>query len=179
MTKEALHSVQPIPAVSAHFPPTYSNARNTAQHCWSSAGSGLYIAEFLLRQSFERTQEEGWDGEGAAIFLLAKSSLRRSTVHTADWVLAVSQCICVCVPVCACTRLLSRSVYEHRAGLCSWSVAGLRADRGLRRLSHGYKSSLLEQWLELTAVPVTYSTGLTHSSDALCHSPCGGLLQAF
>lgn len=32
------------------------------------------------------------------------------------------------------------------------------------------KSSLLEQWLELTAVPVTYSTGLLHSSDALCCS---------
>ncbi len=50
-------------------------------------------------------------------------------------------------------------------------------DGGLRRLSRGRKSSLLEQWPELTAVPVTYSTGLPHSSDALCHVPCGGVLM--
>lgn len=45
----------------------------------------------------------------------------------------------------------------------------MRGSGGLRRLSHGCKSSLLEQWLELTAVPAMYSTGLLHSSDALCH----------
>lgn len=66
--------------------PEHSNNINAALHSWCSTINGLHIVEFLLRQSFERTQEEGWDGEGAAIFLPAKSSSHKSTVHTADWV---------------------------------------------------------------------------------------------
>ena len=112
----------------------------------------------------KRTQEEGWDGEGAAIFLPAKSSSRRSTVYCWLGVSSFSMHVCVCV----WTSLLRRMRTEQDC------VVGLRGDGGLRRLSHGYKSSLLEQWLELTAVPATYSAGLPHSSDALCHSPCGG-----
>lgn len=74
----------------------------------------------LLRQSFERTQEEGWDGKGAAIFLLAKSSFhRRTTVYC--WLGVSSFWIHLCVRA----TLLRRSVCEHRAGLWGRSVAGL------------------------------------------------------
>lgn len=75
------------------------------------------FVEFLLRQSFEGTQEEGRDGEGAAIFLLAKSSLGRSTVHTA--VKALSQC--KSLPRC--------SACEHREGLYGESVDGHERER--------------------------------------------------
>lgn len=61
--------------------PKHTYNSNAARCSWSSAVSGLYIVDFLLRQSFERTREEGWDGEDAAIFLLAKSSLRWGTVY--------------------------------------------------------------------------------------------------
>ncbi len=53
----------------------HTDNSGAARRSSSLAESGLYIVTFLLRQSFERTQEEGWDGEGAAIFLPAKSSL--------------------------------------------------------------------------------------------------------
>lgn len=79
-------------------------------------------------------------------------------VHTADWVRGVSQSICVC------------DSFSSQCVITEWDcVVSLRGDRGLRRLSHCCKSCLLEQWLELTAVPVT---GLLHSPDALCHSQC-------
>lgn len=78
--------------------PEHTNNINAAPSFCSSTISGLYIVEFLLRQSFERTQEEGWDGEGAAIFLPAKSSSRRSTVYG----ILLTGCkqflnVCVCV----------------------------------------------------------------------------------
>lgn len=104
-------------------------------------------------------------GEGAAIFSpQTKSFLRRSQAHIADWVYAVCHCICVCV----CAQVPFNIQCVSREWDCAVGLGGW-----LRKLSHGYKSSLLEQWLELTAVPVT---GLPHSSDALCHSACGGLL---
>lgn len=58
-----------------------------------------------------------------------------------------------------------------------WVCAALRGRRGLRwalEAQSRSKSSLLEQWLERTAVPVTYSTGLPQSSDTVCCLPCGG-----
>lgn len=51
-----------------------------------------------------------------------------------------------------CAPLPRHSACKHRAGLCGRPEWG---DGGLRRLSHGYNFSLVEQWLELTAVPVT------------------------
>lgn len=85
------------------------------------------------------------------------------SVDAAEWMNAVSQCICVCL-----------SFNAQRVSTERDCVVGLRGDGGLRRLSHGYNFSLVEQWLELTAVPVTR---LPPSSDALCHAPCGGLLM--
>lgn len=68
-----------------------------------------------------------------------------------------------------CTRPFHQVLCEHRPGLCGQPGGGLAR---LRRLSHGFKTSLLEQWLELTAVPVT---GPLHSPAALCLSPCEGV----
>lgn len=85
-----------------------------------------------------------------------------------------------------CKWFLNASVCAHKTPLAFsvWAQSGIvrsecgqpEEGRGLRRLGHGCMFSPLEQWLELTAVPVTYSTALTHSCDALCRSPCGGLL---
>lgn len=129
----------------------------------------------MLRQSFERTQEEEWAGESVAIFLPAESSLYAQVQYTADCVEAVSECICVCIQAKSPSNVQCAIVWSE----CGWPEAwgGRGRGRGLR-LSHGYKSSLLEQWLELTAVPVTYSSD-SHSTDASYASACvcgGGLL---
>ena len=89
--------------------------------------------------------------------------------HNADWVYAVSKSICVFTQASFRVQCMST---EQDCEPAVWPAWG----RGLFlwRLSHGCKSSLLEQWLELTAVPVTYSTGLSDSSYALCCSLCGG-----